>query len=643
MRGYLARRDAAILRNESQNADQALADGDLIAYYQRHEDYSDGSEDEGISSIGPMPEISRDPKDQFYSDLQAYAEEAEVDINYNPTIQGVRIDLWDLFRVATKYEPEVRDMKRVAAELKLDWRRRPGVLDDLQQVYQENLAEFEAMMKAFADQEFGDDVLSEDAEQVGDSQNEKLLGPQKHEGSENAYLPQTSDVMMALNEPAIEQSSPGYRSSPPVAGSKRSRRYTELLTSDPGYPSEGSRKRRRLDKNTVIPPTPEGKLSGPEKEARNGSVQNYTSPLKSRGNNSVQAIHISSDEESGLFVDQDEDEDEDGGQQELPSYSNGLKPKHLEPETQDWAFGPPGNSQQLAIYASVEVDDVSPSQQLRRESRDHDRLDRQTPSRLSTDTRVKHTRSSASAVQKASGQSAGGPRRSIVPQTAAQPPFNGASRPVVGTKSKRRTLPSEYSQGTAPSANQREAVSLAGSNPTFQPPRRAQVPTTSPALPPAAGTRVTNRPVAALPTRLTSSVRSTPQRSQKTFDDAYVQAQIDHFEALGYKPAHIAEAMWAASCQRGPQNVALESLHKGLGLPQNEPGIWTAKDDADLKMVQDYDQGKMPAKTKVKVWNMRNRLTEKHGEEGIKKRLELHDLDQERNKKKDVKGKGRAV
>lgn len=649
IRGYLARERAANRLAESHKTEQLMIEADLYAYSQRHEDGLVGSDGEGISSTAAISQLDRNLKDQFYSDLRDYIECSGADVDYTPSIRGIQISLWDLFRISTKQEcePEHRDVKLIADELGLEWRKSPDVLESLQQCYRQNLVDFEDAIKNFDNQEDETDAILGDAEDIGDSQVEDLPEPEQQERVEDENLPQTSDAVTVPKEPLIEVSSPGYRSSPPVVGSKRSRRHADLLTSDPGYPSDGSRKRRRLEKNSVIPPTPEGKLGYAKGESQRNTVQDYTSPLKSRGESSDLPIDISSDEGSGMIV--DEDWHENDGQDELPSHNKGPKPKRLEPETQDWGFTPQERPQQSDIYESIEMDDVSASQQLRLEFYNHTSPDKHTPNRLVADTRVKNLPSSASVNPKASEQLASGPRRSTRQRAAAQQSSPTAPRSVMETRAKKRALPAEYQHSDNPTGREREFTPLLNSTSTLQPisQPQAQILSNPPATThvriskEALGTNPTsympsptapavNRPVSALTTRPAASVQSSPQLTPEVYDAAYVQAQVDHFEALGYKPSDIATAMSAAMCDRGPQNVALESLHKGLGLPQNERGIWTEKDDRDLKWIRDYENGLMVSgsdkDTKVKVWTLRNRLAEKHGDKGVKLRNEFLDF-----------------
>lgn len=696
IRGYLARQNAASRRAESCNADERMVDADLVAYSQCHEDDLVGSQDEASSSIVAMLQRDQDPRDYFYSDLQGYVEVEHADVDFKPLIGGLRIDLWDLYRIATKQdcEPEHRDMETVAEELGLDWRNFPGTLDELQQCYHQNLAGFEKAIKDFDNERLESDIMSDNTEYTGD-----ILGED---------LPETLDAVMAPKAALIEHSSPGYHSSPPVAGSKRSHRYDEVLSSDPGYPSAGSRKRRRLDKSSIIPPTPEGKLEYFKGPSQRSSIQNYTSPLKPRGDNSEFPIEMNPDEESRMAT--DEGWDASDGKDDLPSHSKQSKQKHVEPETQDWGFAaaPQERPQENDIYDSIEFDDPSPSQQLQMEPNEHKVPDQHMPSKLAVDTRAEAVPPSASTNQKTGEDFAGEPRRSTRQQTAAQQSSTTASRSAIETRAKKRVLPMDYRQDTAPKAGAQEAAPLLGKTSKPKPLPQPQITTLSKAsgIPPVvlapmpkakkrtiptshwqdtvprAGMRQNSPLVESTsklpqcpkpqiptsskasanvsvfaPTRAqrlngtlsdfathpTQSIPSSPRFSKEKYDDAYVEAQIDHFGALGYDPSHIATAMLAATFQRGPQIVALESLNKGLGLPQNEPGVWTEKDTRDLAIIRQYEKDTLVGtdndRMKVKVWHLRNRLVDKHGKKGFRLRQELENETDQGSKRK---GKARA-
>lgn len=631
------------------NLDQWTAEADLAGYSQEHEDHLDGSQHEAISPTRAMPRRDRDPMDQFYRDLETYIEGSGAVIDREPSIGGVRFDLWDLYRITTKQDCELehRNMRIVADALGLDWRRFPGILDELQQFYRKNLADFEDAINSFDNEMLEDAALSDGEEQTIDTEREDL--------------PESLDAVTAAKTALMGPSSPDYRSSPPVTGSKRSRQYGELLTSDPGYPSDGSRKRRRLDKSSVIPPTPEGNLRSSTERSRHLSAQNYTSPLKSRGENDELPIDISSDEESGVDIDEDGIDDHNDDQNELPSHSNWPKQNRLEPETQDWGFTPAPRASR--VFDSIEADDVRPSEQLELEIKEHRRPGQHRPSKPSADAWAEDRLTSAPTITKLAEQhSTDGLRRPTRQRRATEKSSTTSPRSRVETKVKKRTLPVECRRN-APISGTRPAAPLLDPTSESQQRPQPQVPTSSkasaaapsrtpkatrrsysPADTPSPTTPAVNRSAPTLATCVAPSVQSGSRSSPEVYDDAYVQAQVEHFEALGYSNGHVVEAMWAAAFQRGPQNVALESLHRGLGIPQNERGVWTKKDDSDLKTIRQYEQGTLGGtdkdKMKIEMWELLNRLTRKHGEKGVNLRRQFLALTP--NRGRNEKGKARA-
>lgn len=609
IRGYLARRNAASRRAETCNVDGRAA-----------EDDRGGSQYEASSPMLVMP---RRDHDYFYSDLRGYVEVEHADVDFEPSIAGLRIDLWDLYRIATQQDcdPEQRDMGIVADQLGLDWRKLPGSLDELQQCYRRNLAGFEKAIKEFDEERFESDILSDDAGYTDDIQGEDL--------------PQTPDAVMPPKDASIERSSPGYRSSPPVAGAKRPHRHDEVLSSGPGYPSARSRKRRRLDKGSVIPPTPERKLGYSTDPSQRSSVQNYTLPLQSRGHSRDNPFEMSdSDEESRRGTDQND----------LPSHRKGSKQKYVEPEIRDWVFRPSleERPQESDVYDSVELDDVSPSEQLRMESNEHGVPDQHVLSKPKADTRAKALPPSASSSnQKAGEDLAGGPRRSTRQRVAAQQSSTTPSRPATESRAKKRVLPWNNRQDAAPKAGARKIAPLLGT-PKPKPLPQPQIPTSSKASAKVSvrtpkGAHRLNGTAPGFATQPTPSRRSSP-----TYDEEYMQAEIDHFKKKHYKMHDIVTAMKAATFQRGPTSVALERLNKGLGIPQNEPGIWTEQDTTDLSTIRQYESDRLAGsdndqRKKVTVWHLRNRLVEKHGKDGFQRRQKL-----ENTVEKSSKGKGKA-
>lgn len=105
-----------------------------------------------------------------------------------------------------------------------------------------------------------------------------------------------------------------------------------------------------------------------------------------------------------------------------------------------------------------------------------------------------------------------------------------------------------------------------------------------------------------------------------------MEAQVQHFQAMGYEAGHISIAMEAANMDRGAMVSALESLSKGRGVPEDVAGVWTIRDDKDLRRVKNYDdqamKGKGPAdyREHSNVTVKASNLVEKHTNKGMEVR-----------------------
>lgn len=631
MRGYLARKRQA--EKLAVYLDAEVGD-ELVVYSQTHEDVDNSSQGSELISQS-IPEPDRTPREQFYSDLQDYIEITGVNIDYKPLIGGVRVDLWDLFRIMTEQDcqPEERDMTEIADGLGLNWKKSPDILDKLQECYQ-NLADFEEANKLFANQKYDDGEEAEEEEEVGACYGEDVLQP--------------SDAVTARKEPLVDPSSPAYRSSPPVIGPKRSRRHSEFLTSDPGYPSDGSRKRRRLDKNSVIPPTPETKLGFVRSQQWHSSAHDKSSPLKSHDDANREIIEISSHGESEILADESLD---DGGQDELPSHNEAPRRKKLvEPETQDWGFA---TQNENGFYESIEVDDTSPSRQLQLESDIFNSPDRNV-SRIPPPSLKATGPPSSSEKLKASGNSGNLFIRPNRHSAVAEQPSTFNSQSPIEVEATKRILPAHYQLKPNSKTPARVSAPMTRQNATLHP--RSPSLSTSARPSGTAPARTTNNAQRDYSTAYISSQTVQPnlprapafpaprlteqtgerakvtRKSSGVFNVEYVDAQINHFVALGYKSKDVVNALEVATFERGPMVIALESLHNGRGVPNDVRGVWTAEDVGDLKVVRDYEQGIIKDRTnsagiqdnstKVKAWTARNRLEEKHGKEGVNTRLE---------------------
>lgn len=640
MRGYLVRlREAERMAKALDGSNNTAEANDVrrVENQEIEQEALQGS-DKGSAMVA---QHDLNAKDQFYNDLEAYVEVSGATVDVRPVINGQAICLWDLFRLATQQEcqPEERNWGRAVVELGFDGANIPVLAREVRHCYQQNLADFEEAIKAFDN----DDGLEEDFEDGSEA---------ACDGALEDLLP-TQDVPTAPKLPLVNPSSPVYQSSPPFVTSKRPRRQSELLTSDLNYPPDGSRKRRRLSKDVVIPPTPEQELDLSRNQLRRGIRQDKSSPLKSRGAAKDEIIELSSGEESDDFFDVEMEDIE--GVDDLPRRVEPAPKKYAQPDTHDWHFD---TENKQILRRSIEEDDPSPSQQLQLESDAYKSPERHT-SRTHVAVEPRASRpSTATVASRGAGNTSS---RALKSDGAlAQVGSSGArafQAPVNG-KVMKRTLPPQY---------QRKPVSTA---PTIVPDFRSSRNTDSQQRPifkfqnsvrPTGGGSV--HPADNSTLRAKPSTQYTPpgglessskqpavfpsstspesangngiknQGPSVTYDQAYVDAQIEHFQGLGYQEKHIAVAMQAATFQRGPMGVAVQSLAEGRGIPPDEAGIWTPQDDKYLRMIMEYDRlmekGKQSANAaaenqmKVKVWKARSKLDVKHSAEGVKLRVEF--------------------
>lgn len=608
MRGYLVRMKEAERLNEAKRAGHKS-----VEHLKQHDFVEGGFQDADVDSEG-ISHHDRTAREQFHNDLQDYVD-AGGEVEGRPSVDGRPIDLWQLFEAATKQdcEPAERNWEQVTEELGLDYARIPSLVQSVRQCYQQNLADFEETIKAYDN---GDDIESS----AEDEPNEIADG-----GRAGGDLP-TSGAVTAPEQPLAGPPSHAYQSSP-LAGSKRSRWQSEVLVSDLGYPSDGSRKRRRLDRDSVIPPTPEDKLDVVHGQTSRGTGPEYSSPLKSRGIAKSEAIELSSGRESDVLVDREVDDSE--CENELPSHRDPPRKKFVEPETQDWRFGA---DNEQGFLDSIEEEDASPSQQLQLESDAYNSPERVTPSRRRIPVKQSADRPSPGTGTASTKKAGGIGMRVLRSKTmSAENEASGlhSAQTPVNDKPTKRALPPQY---------QRPSVSI----PPTPAPALVYVGTTKSQERPRQHNTIAGRQARSTTPQstdgsashgATNSSRGSNSPNELVFDADYIEAQQNHFQALGYREMDIYRALEAATFDRGCMTVALESLHHGHGIPASEPGVWTKRDNDDLSMIMEHERqvkkGKHAAgtglhtQTRVKAWQAGNRLESKHGKERVKGRTEF--------------------
>ncbi|KAI1653300.1 TRF2-interacting telomeric protein/Rap1 C terminal domain-containing protein [Daldinia decipiens] len=187
-------------------------------------------------------------KEEFLRNYQEYVKDQELQLVPWFTIKGRTFEPWDLWEavVSQKMDPSERDWQQIAEKLGFDWVRHETIHDEIRECYEKHLADFEEIQKTFAAYEKlrksfnGDpDDDSEDEDDEDDESNAKEL------------LPSSPPIM-----PSLKRSFDAHRSS-----------------SDHTYP-QPSPKRRRINRDTEIPSTPEhmNQASDLRSQADNGTT-----------------------------------------------------------------------------------------------------------------------------------------------------------------------------------------------------------------------------------------------------------------------------------------------------------------------------------------------------------------------------------
>ncbi|KAI7783394.1 hypothetical protein LA080_011955 [Diaporthe eres] len=599
MRGYLLRMRKSERLLDALEANAEPVEDDQI---EDAEQYEDAREDLNPEVDGNDSSF----RDQFYEDLQDYLEVSGAEIEGHPVVDGREVELWDLFSVVTRQDCAVEDRnwKEVAQRLGFDWTSSAGCVKDLKECYDRNLAEFEEAIGSYDDQ---DDTARGEEEQVSHDD----------EGQE---LPQTSDAVTAPKEPSPARLSPPYRSSSPVAGVKRSFQQSTDPQSELNYPSDGSGKRQRRDRGKTIPQTPDHKLGLVGGTSSRAAAQDFSSPLKSRG---------AATGRDGLYSVEDADDFLNNGMHDiqeiddLPDISPPRKKRFVEPETQDFGVVVGGDDIRRSIEENdigymTDEDDISPSQQLQSEFNAISSPAHPVPSRgngtasASRPPFVEPKRRPPGRPAKGIHTSASGPAT-----TNGSPKGGTAHNRTSTLKATKRSLPQQYQAQPAVSAATHTPASapirngIAAQPTQLRSPIVARPTIVARAHSPDFAMRRPRQTVSATPTRPVQSsaqprnlsripptssapaldpARNKDKSPDPDFGEEYVDAQFEHFLALGYDTRHIGQAMEVASLQRGPMTVALQSLHAGKGLPQNAEGVWTDDDDVKLRRVRDYDR-----------------------------------------------------
>jgi hypothetical protein len=539
---------------------------------------TDGLEEQIAEDMTPRPpRHPKTPKEEFYTLFNEYLGVTGAQINQWPKIEGRTLDLWELWHTVKSLDqgrsPSIRNWEQIAETLGFDWIETPEVTLQLKSCYEANLGEFEELQEAFEAEDPGSQAELESQRSAAESD---------------------ADTEVAEQKPPRESVS--FHSSPPrILGQKRAFEPDPVSSSvDIAFSSV---KRMRYSKDIEIPSSPEVKkaaaivtagLSWKKKLSFDRVAELQPRPAKAR----------------------------------------------LEPETQDFGFEDGFQSQPDIVSRA----DTTPSQQLHIEDENLTPIPfsgfklRDVPYRSPLGSRL-HSNSS---------------QRKVIPDSAAAGHTNGRSiissikDPDDGGMAKPRHVPAPDSESPIEAKAKRRSLPVSFRRAVSPPKAGAKLPSAAPArvsLPAAmANKRNTllpaNERTSLDPSRVSSKTRSrttvSPAAPRVLPDgptppkDLSIPQTIDYYISLGYRKSHIIEA-FKATLTWGLAAVVMQELKEGRGIPDNWAGVWTAKDDDDLKFVLRVEHevgerrrsGKSPGREDRdrvrRAERLRNRLEGKHG------------------------------
>lgn len=83
---------------------------------------------------------------------------------------------------------------------------------------------------------------------------------------------------------------------------------------------------------------------------------------------------------------------------------------------------------------------------------------------------------------------------------------------------------------------------------------------------------------------------STQSQTDSQREGAEVQEFLDHYIALGYPEEVVRDAMLATTLETGDVATVMEDIMRGVGIPQNIEGVWTAEDDRAVRMIENNQE-----------------------------------------------------
>lgn len=504
-------------------------------------------------------------REDFYQFLKDFRESAtqvnQKKPSFWPTIQGRTFELWDLWTAVQrqKAEPAERDWQQISEEVGYDWIQRPGVPDQLLQFYEEHLSDFEQLMLRYgtADSDDGEEEEGEEDEEEDESRAETPQPP----------LQRLSALPNVLSDGQ-------FNSSPPKQPSLK--RPRESAIPDLAYPEANSRKRPRVDRDGEIPSTPDEK---------NGTLH-LRPPISAgvspndRGRHALpKSSQFLQNKGKGKQVEVD-DEEMDDGPSKPPAQLIPGRPA-LEPETQDFRF----ETQIMDDLQDEESQpEITPSQQLQADIDAEKR--RQQLNNASPTPRRKFVKSPFLVDEE----------NEVDEVVVPKPRYGKGPNPLLPQSglqgSKRRSLPASFAKRMEASASARKSISGRSSASThlLSP---AQQRTMSPA-----------------PAQPTPRIRS---KAEELAD------VVDYWMSLGYSHDHARRSLEATTWEPGLAGRIMQMLKEGQPIPNNWEGVWTARDDEHLKLIESAEPP-IDEKEAKKRRKAADRLNNKHGEERMQLR-----------------------
>ena len=521
--------------------------------------------EERLNKVEAAEERPKLTKEKFYTRLRDLQE-----FNGHQPVPWVRIGtktvgLWDLWSAVRK--SSVRDWEAIAEELGLQWLD-SGITGGLEAKFKEHLGQFERLIDSLSEEE-------EEGEQEEDVE---------EEGSQEGSPEDDAAEELGAGDASFEQPA----SPPPISGQKRSFGHVMSASTD-GLLSP--RKRQRYGGAEEIPCTPEK----PQRTHDNGV----------RGSQSHASFAIRS----------------------TPLAPQQLQPasrRVAEPETQDFQFS-----------VEIKEEQYTPSQQLLLESSSLNPASSPPPAQPVVPPPITPSRNPRPVrVSPGSSTSSGDEGFPSVDRILKRsppkpaPPKSGQSGHSTSTKS---------SEGFGPPLGTQVAcqISVGSGSPTVPATKRRSLPWKQDATPPSPRGSSRERSIRNWLTDSHGSSETAPARrftsrrsptaankpppstlaDERSKED--VVAAVERYESLGYPLLVVTRAFKATSLDLGLAGHVMESLKAGRGLP-DEPGVWTAEDDAGLKLVSELD---VPENRATASWEdlsaaveARQRLLAKHGQ-----------------------------